>query len=94
MKQFNNNGKLKLLIIVGTRPEIIRLSKQAPQKEEGVLIAEGKIVSHISHGNLIRFSVDFDGLVLNADVVFENRLDFGEGDTIFAAIKKDLVIGL
>jgi UDP-N-acetylglucosamine 2-epimerase (non-hydrolysing) len=24
--QFKNNGKLKLLIIVGTRPEIIRLS--------------------------------------------------------------------
>ena len=23
--QFKNNGKLKLLIIVGTRPEIIRL---------------------------------------------------------------------
>ena len=26
MKQFENNGKLKLLIIVGTRPEIIRLA--------------------------------------------------------------------
>jgi len=26
MKQFNENGKLKLLIIVGTRPEIIRLA--------------------------------------------------------------------
>ena len=26
MKQFANNGKLKLLIIVGTRPEIIRLA--------------------------------------------------------------------
>ena len=25
-KSFENNGKLKLLIIVGTRPEIIRLS--------------------------------------------------------------------
>ena len=25
---FKNNGKLKLLIIVGTRPEIIRLSKE------------------------------------------------------------------
>ena len=24
--QFKNNGKLKLLIIVGTRPEIIRLA--------------------------------------------------------------------
>ena len=31
---------------------------------------------------------------MNADVVFENRLDFDKGDTIFAAIKKDLVIGL
>ena len=26
MAQFKNNGKLKLLIIVGTRPEIIRLA--------------------------------------------------------------------
>ena len=26
MKHFSNNGKLKLLIIVGTRPEIIRLA--------------------------------------------------------------------
>ena len=26
MAQFANNGKLKLLIIVGTRPEIIRLA--------------------------------------------------------------------
>ena len=25
-KRFKNNGKLKLLIIVGTRPEIIRLA--------------------------------------------------------------------
>lgn len=27
MASFKNNGKLKLLIIVGTRPEIIRLSR-------------------------------------------------------------------
>ena len=79
---------------VAVRPEIIQLSKTAPQKEEGLLTAEGKIVSHISHGSLIRFGVDFDGLLMNADVVFENRLDFDKGDTIFAAIKKDLVIGL
>ena len=26
MASFQNNGKLKLLIIVGTRPEIIRLA--------------------------------------------------------------------
>ena len=80
---------------VAVRPEIITLSKQAPQAADGLLIAEGKITSHISHGNLIRFAVDFDGgLTLNADVVYENKLDFGEGDRVFAAMKKDLVIGL
>ena len=79
---------------VAIRPEIVTLSKNAPQSADGLLSAEGKIVSHISHGNLVRFGVDFDGLVLNADVVYENRMDFGEGDTVFAAIKKDLVIGL
>ena len=79
---------------VAVRPEIVSLSKSAPQIADGLLTAEGKIVSHISHGNLVRFGVDFDGLVLNADVVYENRMDFREGDTVFAAIKKELVIGL
>ena len=80
---------------VAVRPEIITLSKQAPQAEDGLLVAEGKITSHISHGNLIRFAVEFEGgLTLNADVVYENKLDFGEGDRVFAAMKKDLVIGL
>ncbi len=80
---------------VAVRPEIVTLSKQAPKAEDGLLVAEGKITSHISHGNLIRFAVEFEGgLTLNADVVYENKLDFGEGDRVFAAMKKDLVIGL
>ncbi|MBR1606959.1 MAG: ABC transporter ATP-binding protein [Clostridia bacterium] len=80
---------------VAVRPEIITLTKPAPQAQDGLLMAEGKITSHISHGNLIRFAVEFDGgLTLNADVVYENKLDFGEGDRVFATMKKDLVIGL
>ena len=79
---------------VAVRPEIVLLSRTAPLSADGLLTAAGKIVSHISHGNLVRFSVDFDGLTLNADVVYENKMDFGEGDTVFASIKKDLVIGL
>ena len=79
---------------VAVRPEIVLLSKEPPKPEAGVLTAEGKVVSHISHGNLIRFSVDFDGLPMNADVVYENQMDFVEGDRVFAAIKEELVIGL
>ena len=79
---------------VAVRPEIIMLSKEAPQPQEGVLTAEGTIVSHISHGNLIRFTVELGGLQMNADVVYENRMDFTEGDRVFASVREDLVIGL
>ncbi len=72
---------------VAVRPEIVALSKEPPKPETGVLTAEGKIVSHISHGNLIRFAVDFDGLQMNADVVYENQMDFTEGDRVFASVR-------
>ena len=64
------------------------------EKADNLLVAEGKIAHHISHGNLVRFGVAFDGMEINADVVYENVLDFTEGDMVYAAIRKDLVIGL
>ena len=44
MTTFKNNGKLKLLIIVGTRPEIIRLSaviKKCPHQAFRVTALRG-----------------------------------------------------
>lgn len=37
--KFKNNGKLKLLIIVGTRPEIIRLAAPLSTSAESILTA-------------------------------------------------------
>ena len=80
---------------VAVRPEIVTLSKQPIPKEEGLLVAEGTIVNHISQGNMTRYSVNIDGLLLNADaVVFDHRMDFDEGDKVYAAIKEAYVIGL
>ena len=79
---------------VAVRPEIISLSKQAIASAEGLLVARGKIVGYISHGNLIRFNIDVKGLLINADVLFEDKREFGEGDEVFVAVKEDLVIGL
>ncbi len=79
---------------VAVRPEIVSLSKTPVQETDALLTAQGVISGHISHGNLVRFSVDFDGLKLNADVVYENRMDFCDGDRVFAAVKRDLVISL
>ena len=79
---------------VAVRPEIISLSKRTIDNAEGLLVARGKIVGYISHGNLIRFSIDVKGLLINADVLFEDKREFGEGDEVFIAVKEDLVIGL
>ena len=79
---------------VAVRPEIISISKRTIDNAEGLLVARGKIVGYISHGNLIRFSIDVKGLLINADVLFEDKREFGEGDEVFVAVKEDLVIGL
>ena len=79
---------------VAVRPEIVTLSRQALAKQEGMLSAEGTIKGHISHGNLIRFSVDADGLLINADILFEDKMEFAQGDKVFVSVKNDLVIGL
>ena len=79
---------------VAVRPEIISLSKKTIAKGDGLLTAEGTIAGYISHGNLIRFSVDVNGLLINADVLFEDKREFFEGDKVFVAVKEDLVIGL
>lgn len=78
---------------VAVRPEIVNLSRQAVQGE-GMLVAQGKIASFISHGNLIRFSVDVSGLLINADILFEDKMVFAVGDSVYVSIKEDLVIGL
>ena len=79
---------------IAIRPEVIMLSREAPQKAEDTLAAEGKIVSYISHGSLIRYTVDFGELQLNSDVVYGNHLSFEEGESVYASIRRKQIIGL
>lgn len=78
---------------VAIRPEIVNLSRQ-PIHGEGLLTAQGKIAGFISHGNLIRFTIDVNGLQINADILFEDKMVYGVGDKVHVAVKEDLVIGL
>ena len=75
MKQFKNNGKLKLLIIVGTRPEIIRLAAviKKCRKYFDVLLA------HTGQ------NYDY-----NLNGVFFKDLQLGEPEIYLDAVGKDL----
>ncbi len=76
------------------RPEIIRLSKEAVPQTEECLVSEGVIQSYISHGNLIRYNVDLDGLQLNADIVYGSHMSFNTQDRVFVSVKKDQIVCL
>lgn len=67
---FQNNGKLKLMIIVGTRPEIIRLSaviKKCRQYFDTLLVHTGQNYDYTLNGIFFR-DLDLDGpdVTLNA----------------------------
>lgn len=75
MSTFKNNGKIKLMIIVGTRPEIIRLAaviNKARQYFDTLLVHTGQ-------------NYDY-----NLNGVFFKDLDIAEPDIYLNAVGKDL----
>lgn len=77
--QFQNNGKLKLLIIVGTRPEIIRLSATITKCREyfdTLLAHTGQNYDYNLNG------VFFDDLQLAPPEVYLNAVGSHLGETI------------
>jgi len=101
MAEFKNNGKLKLLIIVGTRPEIIRLSaviNKCRQYFDVILAHTGQNYDYNLNG------VFFKDLKLADPEVYMNAVGDTLGDTmgniiaasynLMAEIKPDAVLVL
>ena len=101
MAQFKNNGKLKLLIIVGTRPEIIRLSeviKKCRKYFDTILAHTGQNYDYNLNG------VFFKDLELDDPEVYLNAVGNNLGETmgniiaksyeLMAEIKPDAVLVL
>ncbi len=75
MKQFQDNGKIKLMIIVGTRPEIIRLSaviKKCRKYFDTLLVHTGQNYDYTLNG------------------IFFHDLELGEPDIYLDAVGNDL----
>lgn len=98
---FKNNGKLKLLIIVGTRPEIIRLAaviKKCRVYFDTILAHTGQNYDYNLNG------IFFDDLELDAPEVYLNAVGSDLGETmgniiaksyqLMAEIKPDAVLVL
>ena len=85
MKNFKNNGKLKLLIIVGTRPEIIRLSeviKKCRKYFDCILAHTGQNYDYNLNG------IFFKDLGLDDPEVYLNAVGNNLGETMGNIIAK------
>ena len=85
MAEFKNNGKLKLLIIVGTRPEIIRLScviKKCRKYFDTILAHTGQNYDYNLNG------VFFHDLALDDPEVYLNAVGKDLGETMGNIIAK------
>lgn len=93
MAQFKNNGKLKLLIIVGTRPEIIRLSaviKKCRKYFDTILAHTGQNYDYNLNG------VFFKDLELDAPDVYLDAVGRNLGETLGNTIARsyDLMLDI
>ena len=89
MATFQNNGKLKLLIIVGTRPEIIRLSaviKKCRQHFDTILAHTGQNYDYNLNG------VFFKELELDDPEVYLNAVGKDLGETMGNIIAKSYAL--
>ena len=85
MAVFKNNGKLKLLIIVGTRPEIIRLAaviKKCRKYFDTLLAHTGQNYDYTLNG------VFFDDLQLEAPEIYMDAVGRDLGETMGNIIAK------
>ncbi len=78
---------------VAIRPEIVRISRQ-PNPDEGRYNLQGEVVSSISHGNIVRYTIWCGGCTLNADVMFDVNNLFNEQEKVHLSIRKSNVIEL
>lgn len=77
---------------VAIRPETIHLSEQK-EGAIGSLIMQGKVINHVSHGNVLRYEVQINEQIhFFVDVLFRSFHLYDNGETLYLSIEKHNVI--
>jgi putative spermidine/putrescine transport system ATP-binding protein len=79
---------------VALRPEIIGISRDGKGQGGRSLRLRGTVLNSISHGNIIRYTVDCGEIRLNADVLFDASLLFNENDPVYLSIAEENILTL
>ena len=70
---------------VAIRPETIMMSK-APIANDDRFKMKGVIKEHIARGNVLRYTIDVDGIEVYADALFRSVSIFQDGEKVYLSI--------
>lgn len=77
---------------VAIRPETIQLSKE--KIEDMSHCFEGQIVKHLSHGNVLRYTIMAQGMKIHVDTLFRSFHLFEDGEKVFLGIDNHNILGV
>jgi putative spermidine/putrescine transport system ATP-binding protein len=72
---------------IAIRPEAMEISITPFKDKENFYQFQGKISSHLSHGNVLRYHIDVDGVILEIDVLFRSFSLYENGQTIYITVE-------
>lgn len=72
---------------VAIRPETIELSAVASKSERDTIQFKATVKDHILHGNVLRYTLNANGIVLTADALFRSYARFDHGQTVHVSIE-------
>jgi putative spermidine/putrescine transport system ATP-binding protein len=72
---------------IAIRPEAMEMSLIPFRERDNFHQFEGKIVSHLSHGNVLRYHVEVNGIILEADVLFRSYYLYDNGQKVYITVE-------
>ena len=79
-------GKEKTETSVAIRPETIAIAKEKPGRDH-CLEVYGTIQESITRGNVLRYTVDVNGVKLQADTLFRSFSIFQTGERVWLSVE-------
>lgn len=73
---------------IAIRPEAIELIPVCPEPQEDAYILPATVKDYIPHGNVLRYSIEANGIKLHADVLFRSFQLFEEGQQVYIKLEK------
>lgn len=78
---------------IAIRPETISITRELVEKNDYYQL-KGKVISNVPRGNVLRYQVQVEDVVMNVDMLFRSFTLFEDGEEVFVRVAKKNCLAL